>query len=157
MSMHPSTSKPHLLSNPFILIYRVDVPKEYDYLYLRRQQNRKFALDYLIQGQVFETSKDYLNAMKKYIAAIETDSECLEARIAKAELYDLPWFARLIPRLMKMDKYEDAIFEMKRAREIDAFNESVEKCYETIARRLDEIHEEKTSIERGEFVLVSFK
>ena len=55
---------------------------------------------------------------------------------------------------MKMDKYEDALFEMKRAREINKSDEAVQKCYSLISKRLGDIDHEKTMIERGEFILV---
>lgn len=137
-----------------------DTDSMVDYLSLRKQQNKDFAMkqyDYIyfwtVDGISLARKNELHAAIKKYDNAIEMDKECVEAFVARGAAYCF------LTRLANLKYFGKAIEDLKRAKSIDPTHKNAAKYLNQLLENEQRIEEEKHKVGKsliaGEFVLVS--
>jgi tetratricopeptide (TPR) repeat protein len=147
-----SDAKNPIISALFTEAYGIDerfmffpVSASIDYLELRAEQNKHWAFQQTVKGIELARKNDLNGAIEKYDSAIEIDSNCVEAYVARGAA------------LANQKKFNAAIKDLEAAVKINPEHKNARKYLNQLQMNQKRIQDEQVQVEKslrkGEFVL----
>ncbi|KAJ3294639.1 Tetratricopeptide repeat protein 14 [Blyttiomyces sp. JEL0837] len=112
-----------------------------DYLTLRRRQNAEWARKIVLEGVTLAQNRQFEDAIKKYNAALDVDSACVDAMVARGAAY------------ANLGRFEAAIKDHAEALKIQPDHSNAKIYLEKCLARKRELEEERLSATRGEYIM----
>ncbi|TPX33032.1 hypothetical protein SmJEL517_g04022 [Synchytrium microbalum] len=112
-----------------------------NYISLRGIQNRQWAQETVKMGVNFARESDYKNAMKAYDRALEIDSECTEALVARGAGF------------ANQNEFARAITDFESALRLNPSDGNAHKYLNATQQKLVEANKEREDVLSGDFLM----